>query len=271
MKKLEEGTLSYHVSNAAKADATGTPERTKYHLNLAKQKLWGIPVKDAEKNKKHFAKYAELAKKHNVWGKTNEEVITEAKYAWETYPWDVIDTHHPEFKVVKNCTSYVKAKILADRLNDQHVKDNSGSMAVDQGVIIPRYGVQLAVVKESLVDSMMDLIVEELSGSARIRLKANMKRRSAILTKRRAISSKKSASSSVINHRAEKKAHDLIMNKRVLHGRDKTKMSPAEKARIESKMRAYEPAVKKLAKKMFSRVKAAGELRRHSAMTAKKP
>lgn len=291
MKKLEEsiGRILQLRTDTGKPSAKSAPTWAKY---VGKTPLgawyWLEKNGNVELNnndnyfsdcgKTKFTGFIDKDKKSTIIPVTK---LNEAKYAWENTPWDVIDTHHAELKVVKTYPTYIKAKIAADKLNSQHENENLGSMGIDQGVPIPRYGVQLAVVepnavnvklrKESLIDNLINSITEELSGSARIRLKANMKRRSAVLTKRRAISSKKSASASVINHRAEKKAHDLIMNKKVLHGRDKTKMSPAEKSRIEGKMRAYAPAVKKLAKKMFSTVKAAGELRRHSAMTVKKP
>lgn len=117
---------------------------------------------------------------------------------------------------------------------------------------------------ESIIDVAMDRITEALSASARLAAKARMRRLSSVLTKKRVIQSKKSASSDVIMRRAEKKAHDLIMQKRILHNREKENLSPAEKSNIEKKMQAYQPAIKKLAKKLFSKVKAADITRRQS-------
>ena len=195
--------------------------------------------------------------------------INEVKYKWEINPWDVIDTHRNEIKVIKTYTTYQKAKIAADKLNLQHESDNAGPMGSEGNLVIPRYGVQLSVVKESTIDTVISKITEALSIGARLRAKASMKRRAPMLMKERAISLKKSANKSTVERRAAKSAHNIIMNKKVLHGRDKNLMSPSEKQAVEKRMQAFEPAVQKLAKKMFSKVKKAGETRRQSALKAK--
>lgn len=229
-------------------------------------------MKDTKKKiEKSTSKFSSLfGKKTKNKAHESMENISEVKYKWETEAWDVIDTHHNEIRVVKTYPTYQKAIIAADKLNSQHSNDNLGAMGIDNGIVIPRFGVRLSVVKEDSIDSILNRITEALSMDARLKAKADMKRRAAILAKKRALSVRKTASKSTIERRATKAAHNLIMQKRILHGRDKSMMSPSEKANIEKKMQAFEPAVQKLAKKMFTKVKAAGELRRQSAMKAKK-
>jgi C4-dicarboxylate-specific signal transduction histidine kinase len=203
--------------------------------------------------------------------------INEVKYKWESEAWAVIDTHRNEIKVVKSYPTYSKAYLAAAKLNKQHENENLGAMGIDNGIVIPRYGVQLAVVnpnavtvKEDIIDSTINKITEALSTGARIKAKQSMKRRAPMMQKKRAIASRKSANKGTVERRATKSAHNIILQKKILHGRDKSLMSPSQKHNIEKQMQAYAPAVQKLAKKMFSKVKKAGEVRRHSVMTAKR-
>lgn len=114
--------------------------------------------------------------------------------------------------------------------------------------------------------SLILQIAEGLSTASRIAKAAHMRRYEPILTKKRELAMRKASSASTISRKAQKKAHDVIMQKRFLKTRSKESLSPSEKAAIEDKMRKMEPAIKRLASKMFTKVKAADVARRASYM-----
>lgn len=117
--------------------------------------------------------------------------------------------------------------------------------------------------------NLNDIILSEaLTLSGRRKRSITMRRLEPKLQRKKELMKRRIAPSDVVMNRAEKAAHKLIMQKRLLKTRNYTDLSPTEKTNIEKKMQQFEPSVKKLAKKLFPRLKRA-ETQRYQATKAK--
>lgn len=121
-------------------------------------------------------------------------------------------------------------------------------------------------VNESLFDMVLD---EALSVAARRKKSLQMKKNAPRIARKKKVLAKKMATPEKIQQRAKKQAHDIILKKKVLKNRDKSDLSAAEKAKIETKMKKFTPIVSKLAKKLTPKVKKA-EVERLKKVRSKK-
>jgi energy-converting hydrogenase A subunit M len=101
---------------------------------------------------------------------------------------------------------------------------------------------------------MLENELQEISKSARIKMAQRMKKLAPKLARKRAMAAKKMAGSEQLKKRAEKAAKTIIMNK-LTKGIDKSTLSDAQKNKIEKAMRKKAGAIKKIAKKLYPKVK----------------
>lgn len=99
-----------------------------------------------------------------------------------------------------------------------------------------------------------EILSEKLSKLGRIKLARSMKRRSAILSRKREISSKKRATREVLLKRAVIAAKNKVRNK-LLKGRKYNELSVSEKEAIEKRLKTMQPVIKRLSQKMIAIVR----------------
>ena len=98
--------------------------------------------------------------------------------------------------------------------------------------------------------------LEALTPAQRMKAKVNFKKNKAKIMLGRKKAAKKLASPDQLKSRAEKAARNLLL-KKILKNRGKEDLSFAQKTEIEKKLAKKKGAIKKIAKKLLPKIKAA--------------
>jgi hypothetical protein len=142
-------------------------------------------------------------------------------------------------------------------------------VAKDAGIAYDEKLVPKAAKEKESTDEIVSGIAEALSMAARRKRAATLRRLQPQIKRKKEIAKKKLASNDKLMVRAKKKAHDIILKKKLLKTRNPEDLSVSEKSKYETQMKKYEGVVKKLAKKLLPKVKKA-EMARYQSQKKQK-
>lgn len=177
------------------------------------------------------------------------------------------DTANPVQIVNYALRKYKTKALTGEAINLMH---RTLKLAKDAGIdydesLVPQ---KIKKDKEGKVQDAVSDITEGLSMVGRRKKAASMRRLKPLIKRKKEIAKKKLASTEKLMQRAKKKAHNIILKKKLLKTRNPEDLSYSEKSKYEDKMKKWEPVVKKLAKKLFPKVKKA-EMERYQSQKQK--
>jgi hypothetical protein len=155
-------------------------------------------------------------------------------------------------RIINNALKNYKNKVLnGEALNLVH---RIVSLAKKAEIDFDETLVPTKVQKVDVAESVTQLM-EALTMAGRRKRALKMRMLAPMLTRKRELASHKMASNENLLRRAQRMAHERILQKKFLKNRKYSELSPTEKYKYEKLMQPLEGAVKRLAKKLLPKVR----------------
>ena len=273
---LDEANFASTMKKAIDAHERGDHKRAKYHLDNAKIARYVMKSTEISKHKDLLDKYSELSKLHE--NSVICPVCNQPEEKCECDSEDIVrdDDEQIGAKNSKGFDAFFEEDSTAVDMSAYDLHDDEDEMSdeeldamidsiEDMEDIIDAYDDdELAVVDDETGEEVEDeeeeksvneeALNEVLSRIERMRAKVRLKRTQGVRTRKMKIALRTSSSTGKINKRARRLAVKL-MKKRLLRGRDASKISVGEKERIERIIQKRKPIIGRLAMKLAPRVR----------------
>ena len=231
--ELEEGTFKYHMNKAIAANERGDQKKTEYHLGNAKNARYAIKTADYPKHKELFDKYKQMTEETNLAPEVSTEQNLEDQLATEL---DLTDEQ----------IDHIIEATPDEEIEDEFEEDDYHMIDDETGEPLPDHECQCTMEEQA--------ILEVLSRTERMRAKVRFAKSKSKRQVKAKIALKTHATSKKVNQRARRLAIKL-MKKRMLRGRDYTKISVGEKERIERVITKRKQVIDRVALKLIPRIR----------------
>ena len=253
--ELKEGTFKYHMDKAIAAHERGDSKKKEYHLGNAKTARYSIPSSDYTKHKELFDKYKQM---------TEEVELEEAKKKEEDKTKIKMNPtiKDDSFQLGNTNARAYDAFFEEDEISDKEIDKMVDSVG-EEDLMEVYEDDELTIIDEETGEEILQSedeksnessLMEVLSRSERMKARARFARTKSKRERSTRIALKMYSSSTKINQRARRLAIKLL-KKRLLRGRDISKISIGEKERIERVVQKRKPVIDRIAMKLTTRIR----------------